>query len=182
MPPFFLTQGHIWNIFSHSKTNKQTLGVETQKEGVGMPLRLRIPRINVDAAVEYVGVTSNGIMDVPKKIIDVGWFNLGPRPGEPGSAVIAGHFDGDWGQAAIFANLNKLKVGDILFIEDDKGKTISFVVNGSRTYNPGFAEEVFSSNDGIHLNLVTCDGVWDGAKKSFTKRLVVFADIYENPK
>jgi hypothetical protein len=54
---------------------------------------------------------------------------------------------------------------------------MAFVVRESRTYNPGYAEEVFSANDGAHLNLVTCDGVWDGAKKSYSKRLVIFADI-----
>lgn len=116
-------------------------------------------------------------MAVPSNIVDVGWFNLGPRPGEKGSAVIAGHFDGENGEAGVFANLDNLKVGDKLYIEDDKGTTTSFMVRESRMYNPGYADDVFSSSDGAHLNLVTCDGVWDGVKKSYSKRLVVFADI-----
>jgi len=73
--------------------------------------------------------------------------------------------------------LYKLKKGDRLYIEDGKGKSLAFVVQESRTYDPGYADDVFSRNDGAHLNLITCDGVWDGTKKSYSKRLVVFADI-----
>ncbi|MDP1709741.1 MAG: class F sortase, partial [Candidatus Komeilibacteria bacterium] len=58
----------------------------------GLPLRLKIPEINVDSVVEYVALTPDGAMDIPKNIGDVAWFNLGPRPGESGNAVIAGHF------------------------------------------------------------------------------------------
>lgn len=157
--------------------DKQVLAAGTQSAAQGFPVRLKIPSINVDAAVELVGVSSSGAMDVPKKTADVGWFNLGPRPGEKGSAVIAGHFNGIYGEDTVFTNLDKLKVGDKIFVEDDKGATISFVVRESRVYDPGYAEDVFSSNDGVYLNLITCDGIWDGAKKSFSKRLVVFADI-----
>lgn len=77
----------------------------------------------------------------------------------------------------VFFNLYKLKIGDKVYVEDDKGVTVTFIVQGSRIYDSGYAEEVFNSNSGTHLNLITCDGVWDGVKKSFTKRLVVFADI-----
>ena len=142
-----------------------------------LPVRLIIPVINVNAAIEYVGVTPKGAMEVPGNSVDVGWFKLGPRPGEKGSAVIAGHLDGENGEAGVFINLYKLKAGDKLYTEDNKGISVAFVVRESRTYNPGYAEEVFSSSGSAHLNLITCDGVWDGVKKSYSKRLVIFADI-----
>jgi LPXTG-site transpeptidase (sortase) family protein len=116
-------------------------------------------------------------MEVPTNAIDVGWFKIGPKPGEVGSAVIAGHFDDRNGEPGVFYDLYKLKAGDKLYIEDDKGKTISFVIQSSRVYDVGYADTVFSRNDGTYLNLITCDGVWDGVKKSYDKRLVVFASI-----
>lgn len=143
----------------------------------GLPVRLIIPLINVDAGIQQVGVTPKGDMDVPDNSIDVGWFKLGSRPGEKGSAVIAGHFNEINDQAGVFFNLYQLKKGDNIYIKDDRGTTIAFVVRESRLYDPGYADEIFSANDNAHLNLVTCDGVWDGAKKSYTKRLVVFADL-----
>jgi LPXTG-site transpeptidase (sortase) family protein len=170
-------QRQILSIIQNPEAKKQVLAIETQKESQGFPVRLKIPTINVDSAIGYVGLTSEGDMEVPNNTIDVGWFDLGPHPGEKGSAVIAGHFDGENGEAGVFANLHKLKEGDKLFIEDSKGVVTSFVVRESRTYDPGYADDVFGQSDGAHLNLVTCDGVWDGAKKSYSKRLVVFADI-----
>ena len=147
------------------------------KASIGLPVRLMIPVINVNAVIQYVGVTPKGAMAVPNNATDVGWFKLGPRPGEKGSAVIAGHFDGENGEAGVFTNLNKLKKGDKLYIKNDKGISITFVVRESRIYNPGYANDVFSGSSSAYLNLITCDGVWDGAKKSYSKRLVVFADI-----
>lgn len=143
----------------------------------GGSLRLKIPGINVNAIVEPVGLTE-GTMEAPKDPSDVAWFNLGSRPGEKGSAVIAGHFDSKNGTAAVFNNLHKLSPGDKLYIEDDKGVIISFVVRESRKYDSNAdASDVFSSNDGkAHLNLITCGGVWNKASKSYSQRLVVFAD------
>ncbi len=147
------------------------------KTSPGSPVRLIIPAIKVNAKIQYVGVTPKGAMAVPSNTVDVGWFDLGPRPGEKGSAVIAGHLDGENGEAGVFINLYKLKKSDKLYIEDSKGTSIAFVVQESRTYDPGYADDVFSGSDSAHLNLITCDGVWNGVKKSYSKRLVVFADI-----
>lgn len=149
----------------------------TDNVPVGLPVRLTIPAINVSAAIQYLGVTPNGIMDVPTNSTDAGWFKLGPRPGEKGSAVIDGHFDGPNGVPGVFTNLHKLKPGDKMTIEDDNGTKMTFIVRESRNYNPGYAEEVFSRNDTAHLNLITCYGSWDSTKNSYSKRLVVFADL-----
>lgn len=145
---------------------------------IGLPLRLKIPGINVDAVVEQVGLTSKGAMDVPKGRANVGWFKLEKRPGEIGSAVIAGHF-GIWenGERSVFDDLSKLRQGDKLYVMDDKGAAIPFTVQSSRVYDPeADATDVFSSNDGkSHLNLVTCKG-WNEVSQTFTKRLVIFTD------
>lgn len=138
--------------------------------------RLIIPSIGVNADIQKVGVDPKGEMEVPRNFGEVGWFEFGAHPGEKGSAVIAGHFDGKNGGAGVFFNLYKLKKGDKLFVEDSGGAAIAFVVLESHLYNPGYADDVFSRNDGFFLNLITCDGVWDGTKKSFSKRLVVFTE------
>ncbi|MDO8435183.1 MAG: class F sortase [bacterium] len=150
-----------------------------EQVSAGLPTRLKISGLNVDSAVEYVGLAPDGSMDVPKDPNDVAWFNLGPRPGEIGSAVIAGHYG--WrkdARSSVFDNLYTLRKGDKVYIEDDKGVVISFVVRESRRYEPkADASNVFGSQDGkSHLNLVTCEGVWDKVSKSYSKRLVVFTD------
>ncbi len=95
-----------------------------------------------------------------------------------GSAVMAGHYGWLNNSPAIFDNLSKLQTGDKVYIEDDKGLVISFVVREIRSYDPkADATDVFSSSDGkSHLNLITCEGIWNKASGSYSKRLVVFTD------
>lgn len=143
-----------------------------------LPVRLKIPSIKVDAMVESVGLTLEGAMDVPKGPDEVAWFDLGVRPGEVGSAVVAGHTNWRNGRVAVFDNLYKLSKGDKIYVEDSNGETLSFIVRESRIYDPdATAPEVFSSDSGIHFNLVTCFGDWDTSARSSSKRLVVFTDL-----
>jgi sortase A len=145
----------------------------------GVPVRLKVPSINVDAPLEPVGLTAEGAVDVPKIPSDAAWFDRGPRPGESGSAVIVGHY-GPWknGAGSVFDDLNKLREGDTISVEDEKGATMTFVVRQILLYDAkADASDIFSSSDGgAHLNLITCEGVWDPVSKSYPKRLVVFAD------
>lgn len=146
--------------------------------GPGLPVRLKIPKIKVDAKIEYVGLTPKGEMGVPKIPRNAAWFELGPRPGGVGSAAIAGHINWWTGAASVFVNLNKLKIGDKVVVQDDKGKEIVFIVRKIRAYgSKENALDVFYSNDNkSHLNLITCFGEWNKKIKQYSKRLVVFTD------
>ncbi len=148
------------------------------ESSVGLPIRLKIPKIKVDASIEYVGINSKGEMDVPKLPGNTAWYNLGARPGAVGSAAIAGHLNWYDGATGVFVNLDKLKIGDKILVQDEKGNETSFVVRKIRTYGLGEdASEVFVSKDGkAYLNLITCDGVWDKRTKQYSKRLVVFTE------
>ncbi len=174
---FYLVNGLYEKQTEQKQTQSITQHPEAKREVQGLPVRLRIPAINVNADIQHVGVDPTGEMGVPSNTIDVGWFDLGPRPGEKGSAVIAGHFNGEGGETGVFTDLYKLKEGDKLYVEDSNGTSVAFVVRESRIYDPGYADEVFTLNDNAHLNLITCDGMWDEVEKSYSKRLVVFADI-----
>ncbi|MDO8499581.1 MAG: class F sortase [bacterium] len=144
----------------------------------GLPVRLKIPKININAVIEQVGILPDGSMGVPKLPRNTAWFKLGPRPGEVGSAVIDGHINWWNGATAVFAKLNKLKPGDKITVLDDKKNAITFVVKKTRLYGAKEdASDVFSSGDGrAHLNLITCGGVWNKRAKEYSKRLVVFTD------
>jgi LPXTG-site transpeptidase (sortase) family protein len=156
-----------------------TPSLKTQKmiDSPVLPIRLTIPSLYIQANIYSLGITPEGVMEIPNNSYDVGWFGLGSRPGEKGSAVITGHFDGKKGEPGVFFLLNSLRKGDKVVIENDNGTSTTFLVRESKIFNPGYAEEVFNNNDTAHLNLVTCDGLWDGSKKSYSKRLVVFTDI-----
>ncbi len=172
---FFLSSSTSANL---SKTAEKSLSSADLL--AGLPQHLTIPRLEIDTAVEQVGLTPDGAMDVPKGTSTVAWFAPGTRPGDLGSAVITGHLDGIRGATAVFDKLDTLQKGDLLSITDGKGTIIHFVVRESRLYDrDAIAPEIFSSESGSHLNLITCAGVWNKALKSYTKRLVVFTDKVE---
>ncbi|MFA6228293.1 MAG: class F sortase [Patescibacteria group bacterium] len=147
--------------------------------GIGVPVRLKIPKIKVDTVIERVGLTPQGAVDVPKGPSNAAWFEFSPRPGDSGNAIITGHY-GIWknGKPTVFNGLSKLVAGDRLYIEDEKGRITVFIVRQSRSYDPkADVPEVFISSDGkAHLNLITCEGAWNKSVKSYPKRLVIFAD------
>lgn len=147
-------------VLMRSKSHKSVQNIAPKKQTKPLlPTRLKIPNLKIDIPLEHVGITRQGAMDVPKSPTGAAWFNLGPRPGEEGSAVIAGHY-GVWknGKVGAFNNLSQLNKGDKIFIEDEKGKTLTFVVREFRTYGQNEdAPNVFGSSDGkAHLNLITC--------------------------
>ncbi len=180
---FFVSFIIVPGLRGSAKVAALSLGTATslskQAKVSATPVRLKTSKINVDAAIDPMGLTSNGDMEAPAGPSDVGWYRFGPQPGANGSAVIDGHY-GRWanGQGSVFDNLSKLKKGDSLDVIDQKGMTATFVVRESRTYDPkADTSDIFKSNDGTaHLNLITCDGAWNAAVKSYSKRLVVFAD------
>ena len=88
---YFTQKSPIWSGSAIIIENIAVLPTPEQVS-VGLPLRLKIPKIDVDSIIEYVGLNPEGAMDVPKSQDNVAWFELGQRPGASGSAVIAGHY------------------------------------------------------------------------------------------
>jgi len=147
----------------------------------GLTVRLKIPIIGVDSLIEDALITSDGRMDVPAGSVNVAWFALGPRPGEVGSAVIGGHFGIKNGVPFVFYKLNELKIGDIIYIVNDKGQTLEFQVRSIKLFNRNDdTTTVFTSTDGLaHLNLITCEGIWNKVSGNYPLRRVVFTDAIQ---
>lgn len=148
-------------------------------EAVEIPIHITIPGIGVDAAVEEVGITTEGAMDVPMKSDDAAWYSPGTRPGEIGSAVIAGHLNSTHNAGAVFTKLSSVNIGDIITTQTASGSTMNFIITSIKLYAADQdATDVFTSTDGkAHLNLITCAGAWNNEKKQNEERLVVFAEL-----
>ena len=174
---FFLTLVPGRTIHYTNQNTAQSI-TALKRESPPLPIHLKIPSINVDASVEYVGLTSEGAMDIPNNPDLVGWFDLGPHPGENGNAVIAGHSGMKDNVPAAFDNLKKIKKGDQIYIENGRGETTIFIVKEIKLYRKDDdASEVFDpSDDSSHLNLITCAGIWDTIEQTSSDRLVVFTD------
>lgn len=144
----------------------------------GLPVRLKIPTISVDSTIEDALITPDGRMDVPYGSVNVAWFSLGPKPGHEGSAVIGGHFGINAGVKFVFYDLDKLKINDRIYIIDDNSKTLAFKIRKIELFERNAdATTIFTSNDGLaHLNLITCEGIWNRANDTYPLRRVIFTD------
>ncbi len=166
-------------------TSVATTSMAIANNGDGSPVRLMIPKLNIDAGFQYTGLKSDGTMEIPTNIVDVGWYTGSPHPGEEGNAIITGHVaqirNSTVTKQGVFYNLNELLPGDKLYVLNDKGQTITFVVRESRLYDPtADATDVFISQDnGAHLVLITCEGTWNQSQLSYTQRLVIFTDAVQ---
>ena len=79
------------------------------------PATISIPAIGVDASVVPVGlVPGTDTLQIPD-IDHVGWYQLGPSPGQTGSAVLVAHIDGN-GRPGVFWRLGHLAPGDRITI------------------------------------------------------------------
>lgn len=146
-----------------------------------IPATLIIPKLNIQAAVESVGLTPTNNMDVPKNAADVAWYMHGPSPGQEGNAVITGHYDTPTGRPAVFYNLKKLKPGDEVTVISSQALKSTFIVNeiSSIPYDIFPSDFVFKTKPGHNLNIITCNGVWDRQKRIYTERIVVYTTLKE---
>jgi sortase (surface protein transpeptidase) len=142
------------------------------------PTHLRIPSIDVSATVTSLGIHADRTVEVPADPDQVGWYRLGARPGQAGSAVLLGHVDSTNGPA-VFYRLRALTRGDEVEVRRADGSTVRFVVTSIATYaNADFpAQKVYRSRGRPGLALVTCGGRYDAAHGGYQANVVVFAAL-----
>ncbi len=153
-----------------------------QKPPVELPRQVIIPRMDVDAGVEFVGLLPDGSMDVPKDPLRVAWYKLGPRPGEQGNAILAGHVD--WGgKPAVFWGLRELNPGDVVEVIAADERRYSFKVRWLKWIEAqaAVADEVFRQAPEREITLITCGGPFDPSTRQYQSRLVVRGTMEEVP-
>ena len=143
------------------------------------PVRLQIPSLHIDALVQHVGITKTGNMGIPSNFTDVAWYKYGPTPGQLGSAVIDGHVDNGLGLPGVFKKLGDLLPGDDVYVISQDGQRLHFVVKDlqSYIYNQAPNEFIFNRKDRARLNLITCEGTWLKAGRTYDRRLVVYTEL-----
>ncbi len=149
---------------------------------VNKPVNIEIPTIGLFADVIDVGLGSDNAIEVPSDASKVGWYYQGVKPGELGGAILTAHYDTPSGKPAIFYNLRSVNRGDLIFVRMEGGEELLFQVQDvlSEPVKTFPVDLVFGKFDTKELMLITCDGVWNPIEKSYSKRLVVFATLWQN--
>lgn len=143
-----------------------------------VPVRLRIPAIDVDSALADLGLADDGTLEVPDAGFPAGWYHGAPTPGELGPAIIVGHVD--WaGSPAVFADLDRLRLGDAIAVARGDGSTATFRVTKVDRFPKGAfpTDAVYGDIDHAGLRLITCGGDFDRDARSYVDNVVVFAEL-----
>ncbi|MGW9453419.1 class F sortase [Streptomyces sp. NPDC055632] len=144
------------------------------------PVRLRIPKIGVDAPFTDLQIGPSGALEAPPAGDTnlVGWHASGTSPGQQGTALIAGHLDTATAPA-VFARLSELKAGDTFEVARADGTTAVFLVDSVESFHKSdFPDRrVYDDTPDALARLITCAGAYDRTVKDYTENLVVFAHL-----
>jgi Sortase domain len=143
---------------------------------VPVPVQLRIPSIGVNTGLEHVGLDRDGTIAAPIGFQQAAWYVGGPRPGEPGPAILLGHVDSKTGPA-VFFRVATLKAGAEVLVDRADRSTVRFRVSGriqvAKSRFP--ADLVYAPTLAPALRLVTCGGTYNKATGHYLDNIVVTA-------
>lgn len=140
-------------------------------------VRLRIPAIGVDAPVVRKGLDVSRRMEAPDRPEEVAWYDFSALPGEGNNVVLAGHVDFVGVGPAVFWDLWRVRVGDIVELELADGRIARYRVSGLETVEEATApvERIVGPTPAERLTLITCAGNYNPATGRYDQRLIVVA-------
>ncbi|MET0788828.1 MAG: class F sortase [Cellulomonas sp.] len=143
------------------------------------PVRLVVPDVGIDMAVDPVGVRDDGEMEIPEDADRAGWYRFGPAPADPaGATVVAGHVDSVQTGIGQFARLRDLAVGAAVTITSADGSPHEYrVVTVEKVPKDGAPVDLWFDRSGApRLVLVTCGGAFRRDIGHYTDNVVVTAE------
>ena len=143
---------------------------------LGAPTRVTIPAIGVDAPLVGVGLKPDGAMQTPDFGI-AAWYDRGPKPGQPGPAVVLAHVDSKAHGPDVFHRLRELKAGDRVTVHYADRATTFAVTGKEQTAKTALpTTRIWNSATTPVLRLITCGGAFDRKAGSYLDNIIVYAD------
>ncbi len=144
------------------------------------PRELIVQKLGINANIVPISTLKDGSLDAPKTAWDVGWYEQSALPGAGNGALfIDGHVNDAVGTPGIFYKLNTLTAGDTITIEKGDHASINYTV---RAVDQRLIADIDMSQvlrpfvpgkEG--LNLMTCGGVYDAARRTYDDRVIIYA-------
>lgn len=145
------------------------------------PRYLSIDKLGIkNARVLAMGTKSNGELNTPVSIFDVGWYTASGKPGRGGTLLIDGH-NGGPNVVGVFKYLNQLYAGDQIVIERGDGELFTYEVVENNEISLDDADNYMitamtSPVPGKEaLTLISCIGEWSQTRQTYLSRQFVRA-------
>lgn len=163
-----------------ASSNGAQAGDEALLLRLGAPARVRIEALRIDAPITPVGLVDGNVLQVPKDIQKVGWYEYGPKPGSSsGSSVLVAHRDGTTQGRGVFFALDALDLDSMVEVVTSTGVTLRYrvvAVEGIRKSQfEADIEEFFATDGPPRLTLITCGGAYDRSEGGYQANVVVTA-------
>lgn len=140
-----------------------------------LPASITIDALELWGPVRAVGLKDNGELQVPDET-EVGWYQLGAAPGEPGATVLAAHVTWN-GAVGPFFKLADLALGaEVRMQLSDDSVRIYEVVERAMYPKDGLPESrIFRQIGPESLVLITCGGSFNPSIHRYRDNIVVYA-------
>ena len=145
-------------------------------EAGGVPLRLQIPSLSIDAPIIAVTSEASGALAVPDDVRLVGWWSGGATPGaNEGTVVLDGHVDSRTrGTGALFP-LRHIRIGASLDLVESHMKVRYRVVALREYAKDQLPSELFRVDGPPHLSIITCGGAFNYKTRHYEDNVVAYA-------
>jgi len=149
-------------------------GVGYEAGGVFSPTRIQIPSIGVDAYIEQIGISADGVMGTPAGPMNVGWYSGVSSPGYGSNVVMAGHVDYYTVGPAVFYGLSSLGGGETIYVSGPNGEGFTYAVTAAFSVSAYTdAGGILGGPGGESLTLITCGGSFNGVE--YDSRTIIYA-------
>jgi hypothetical protein len=161
-------------VLTPTRSPDRTLDVRPLKHRPAPPAEVTIPGLGVEAPVRPTGQVDGALAIPPPD--EAGWWADGPRPGEPGRAVIVGHLDTVDGPA-VFGSLPEIREGMSIVVVGHDGARHAFETVGVASVEKSSfpAQLVYAPSRKPTLALITCSGRFDEATGHYENNLIILA-------
>lgn len=150
------------------------------------PKYLTVEHLGIyNARILPMGLTSEGALDTPRNIFDVGWYQMSGKPGQGGTLIIDGHNGGPHVKG-VFKNLPNLRIDDVIKITRGDNVVYSYKVvdNVEVTLSEADAYMVKAAQSPVtgkeSVTLISCTGEWSQQRGTYLSRQFARAVLLVN--
>jgi LPXTG-site transpeptidase (sortase) family protein len=157
-------------------TSEPAASEPAEPAALGLPERVTIPAIGVNAPLVPVGLKPDGSVQTPD-FGDAAWYRPGPRPGDAGPAVLLAHVDSKAQGPDVFHRLHALKPGERVTVHYRDAATTFAVTATEQTAKTALpTDRIWNGTNKPVLRLITCGGPYDHNAGSYLDNIIVYAD------
>ena len=148
------------------------------------PVRMYIPALGIDAAIQDTG-SSQGVMEIVPSADIISWFRGAAIPGNDGNCFLAGH--NNWGGVnGPLMEMDTLNIGDEMDIEYADGTRLKFMLESVFVYALATAPAhlIMDAGGEARVTVITCKGPVNASTGTSDYRIVaIFKEdrVFEIP-